>query len=274
MRHAPAILALILPLLLSGTLHAQSSNDVEALTKKEQAARQKAEALEVERIQVRKDVAELKKTLAKAAQETQSIETGLTSLENETQKLTERAQTLTFQINEGRTKYAELLAALQRLEATPPPTLALTPRNAKRSANAGLLMATLSDQLKTRAEDLTLNLKALEITKNQLSLKKSDLSKTQDKLKTEIQAVNRGLEDKSKLELKLSADKETAAKEAERLAAESKTLLELIDKLETKAAKIVPRTKPGSKPSSAVTLPSWSKGSCALRGTCRIFRSF
>jgi len=266
MRHAPAILALILPLLLSGTLHAQSSNDVEALTKKEQAARQKAEALEIERVQVRKDVAELKKTLAKAAQETQSIETGLTSLENETQKLTERAQTLTSQINEGRTKYAELLAALQRLEATPPPTLALTPRNAKRSANAGLLMATLSDQLKTRAEDLTLNLKALEITKNQLSLKKSDLSKTQDKLKTEIQAVNRGLEDKSKLELKLSAEKETAAKEAERLAAESKTLLELIDKLETKAAKIVPRTKPGSKPSSAVTLPKGTKRFAEAKG--------
>jgi len=149
----------------------------------------------------------LKKALAKAAQQTQSIETNLTALEQETQNLTDRAQALTTQITLDRAKYTELLAALQRLEATPPPTLALTPRDAKRAANAGYLMATLSEQLKKRAETLSLNLTALEVTQTQLVLKKDTLDETQARLKTEIQAVNRGLESKSQLETKLSSSR-------------------------------------------------------------------
>ena len=264
MRFVFAILTLCL--LLSGPAHAQSTNDVDALTKKEQAAREKAEALESERVQVRNEVAELKKALAKAAQQTQSIETNLTALEQETQNLTDRAQALTTQITLDRAKYTELLAALQRLEATPPPTLALTPRDAKRAANAGYLMATLSEQLKKRAETLSLNLTALEVTQTQLVLKKDTLDETQARLKTEIQAVNRGLESKSQLETKLSEDKKVAAAEAERLAAESKTLLELIAKLENEAAKIIPRTKPGRKPSSKVVLPKGTKRFAEAKG--------
>ena len=270
MRIALTILTLSLTLSLSpficGPSFAQTNSDVETLTKKEQAAREKAEALETERVQVRKDVAELKKVLAKAAQQTRTIETDLTALEQETLKLTDRAKTLTAQIDQDREKYAELLAALQRLEATPPPTLALTPRDAKRAANAGQLMATLSDQLKKRAEALSLKLTALEVTQKQIVLKKSNLAETQARLKSEIQNVNQGLENKSKLETKLSADKQVAAAEAERLAAESKTLLELIAKLETEAAKIIPRTKPGRKPSKKVVLPKGTKRFAEAKG--------
>ena len=260
------VLLVILALSLSSPALAQTSNDVDTLTKKEQAARQKAKDLEAERKKVRKDVSALKKSLAKAARQTQSIEQDLTTLEEETQNLTDRATALTIQIAEDRARYSELLAALQRLEATPPPTLTLTPRNAKRAANAGLLMATLSDQLHKRADALSLNLTALEVTQAQLQLKKSDLSKTQIRLKTEMQTVNRGLEDKSKLETKLASDKKIAAEEADRLAAESKTLLELIAKLETEATKVAPRVKPGRKPETQVVLPKGTKRFADAKG--------
>lgn len=256
----------ILALSLSTPVFAQSSSDVDALTKKEQVARQKAKALEIEQEQVRKDVTALKKTLAKAAQQTQTIETDLTTLEQETRTLTNRAAMLTAQISEDKAQYMELLAALQRLEATPPPTLALTPGNAKRAANAGLLMATLSTQLQRRAEALSLNLTALEVTKSQVALKQADLSKTQAQLKSEMHSVNQGLATKSKLETKLSEEKKSVAAEADRLAAESKTLLELIAKLESEAAKIVPRSKPGRKPSSAVVLPKGTKKFAEAKG--------
>lgn len=266
MRIALAILIFTLWLPLSAPALAQNSTDVEALTQKEEAARKKADVLETERVQVRKDVAALKKTLAKAAQQTQTIETDLTALEDETRYLTERAQTLTSQIDADRVKYAELLAALQRLEATPPPSLALTPRDAKRAADAGHLMATLSNQLKKRADSLALNLTALDVTQAQIIVKKTDLDETKTRLKREIQAVNRGLESKSELESKLATEKKLAADEAERLAAESKTLLDLIAKLESEAAKIVPRTKPGRKPSSKVTLPKGTKRFAEAKG--------
>jgi len=266
MRNALAILALTACLTAFSPSFSQTSNDVDALTKKEQAARKKAKTLESERQKVRKDVSSLKKTLAKTARQTQTIETDLTALERETASLTERADTLNTQIEADRAQYTGLLAALQRLEASPPPALTLTPRDAKRAADAGLLMATLSDQLKRRADALVLNLTALEVTQAQLMLKKKDLSSTRSKLKSEMKIVNAGLASKSKLESKLADEKKTAAAEADRLAAESKTLLELIAKLEREAAKPVPRTKPGKKPAAKLVLPEGTKPFAQAKG--------
>ena len=267
MRNAFAILTLAACLSLTSPALAQTSTDVDVLTKKEQAAREKAKVLEAERQKVRKEVSALKKTLSKTAGQIQSIESNLTALESETANLTNRAAALNAQINTDRIRYTELLAALQRLEATPPPTLALTPRNAKRAADAGLLMATLSEKLKSRAEALTLNLTALEVTQAQLALKTTDLSTTRQKLKSEVKRVNAGLANKSKLESKLADEKKLAAAEAEKLAAESKTLLELIAKLEVEAAKAVPRPKPGVKTSPKLVLPKGTKRFAEAKGS-------
>ena len=266
MRIALAILALAACLTATSPVMGQTPGDIDALTKKEQAAREKTKSLESEREKVRKDVSALKKTLAKTAQQAQNIETGLTSLELETAGLTARVDDLSAQIQDDRAQTMELIAALQRLEATPPPPLALTPRNAKRAADAGLLIASLSEQLKSRADALTLNLKALEITQAQLELKKNDLSTQRAKLKSELNQVNAGLSTKSKLEAKLADEKKAAAAEADRLAAESKTLIELIAKLEREAAAIVPRKKPGAKPAKKLVLPKGTKRFAEAKG--------
>ncbi len=257
----------ILTLMLAAPAYGQSVSDIDDLTKKEQAARQKAEALDAERAKVRKDVSALKKTLAKAAQQTQNIERDLTALEDDIENLTQRSEALTTQIQEDRIQYTKLIAALQRLEASPPPTLALTPRDAKRAATAGQLIATLSDKLQIRAEALALNLTALEVTQAQLKLKKNDLSQTQGRLSAEMKTVNKGLTTKTKLETKLAEEKKAAAAEAERFAAESKTLRELIAKLESEAAKVVPRPKPGRRPSQKLVLPDGTKRFAEAKGT-------
>ena len=267
MRIALAILALAACLTATSPVMGQTPGDIDALTKKEQAAREKTKSLESEREKVRKDVSALKKTLAKTAQQAQNIETGLTSLELETAGLTARVDDLSAQIQDDRAQTMELIAALQRLEATPPPPLALTPRNAKRAADAGLLIASLSEQLKSRADALTLNLKALEITQAQLELKKNDLSTQRAKLKSELNQVNAGLSTKSKLEAKLADEKKAAAAEADRLAAESKTLIELIAKLEREAAAIAPRKKPGAKPAKKLVLPKGTKRFAQAKGS-------
>ena len=175
MRIALAILALTACLTAVTPALGQTPGDIDVLTKKEQAAREKSKTLESKRNKVREDVSTLKKTLAKTAQKAQNIETDLTALELETAGLTARVDDLSHQIQDDRTQSMELIAALQRLEATPPSILALTPRDAKRANDAGLLIANLSEQLKNRADGLSLNLKALEITQAKLNLKKNDL---------------------------------------------------------------------------------------------------
>jgi len=254
-------------LLLATPSFAQTADDVDALTKKEQAARKKTTQLSVQHESVRKDVADLKKKLAKSAREAQKIEVELGNLENQTAELNSRVQTLKTQIADDRIRNSELLAALQRLEATPPPTLILSPRNAKQAAQAGQLMATLSGQLKHRAESLSLNLTALDVTQAQITIKRGELAQTRDRLNRETTKVETGLAKKSTLEAKLSDERNTAAAEAKRLAAESKNLLDLIAKLESEAAKVVPRPKPGRKSSPKLVLPKGTKKFADAKGS-------
>ena len=133
---------------------------------------------------------------------------------------------------------------------------------------AGQLIATLSEQLKDRADTLALNLTALDVTQAQLTQKKTELKATQDQLSRRKTDVEAGLRQKSKLEARLSDERAAAVKEAERLAAESKSLVDLIAKLEAEAAAVVPRQKPkrGSAPSRPVILPKGTKKFAEAKG--------
>ena len=259
---------LVIALLLAAPAAAQTTSEVEALTRAEQDARKAAKELEKERAAVRKDISALKADLGKTARRAQGVETELLVLQTETADLKIRANRLSTSIMEDRADYLHLLAALQRLEANPPPTITLTPRDAQRAAQAGQLIAGLSAQLRTRAEALTLNLKALDITREQLSQKQSVLSKTRDQLKARQVEVQSGLNAKAKLETKITSQREAADAEAKRLAAESADLLELIAKLEAEAAVAVPRRKPGisARPSAPVTLPKGVKKFAEAKG--------
>lgn len=265
MRH---FLIISLALCLAPLASAQTPGELEALTKKEESAREKAALLDSERQTVRQEISSLKAKLAKTARETQSIEAELTSLEQQTAELSARTASLTEQISADREQYSTLLTALQRLEATPPPTLAMSPRQARKAAQAGQLMAALSEQLKQRADALALNLTALDVTQAQLKLKKSELATAQNRLARQKAEMTAGLSSKNQLEARLSDERNKAAAEAERFAAESNTLRELLAKLEDSAANVVPRTKPGTgaRPSAPVTLPKGTKRFAEAKG--------
>lgn len=265
MRH---FLIIPLALCLAPLASAQTPGELEALTKKEESAREKAALLDSERQTVRQEISSLKQKLAKTARETQSIEAELTSLEQQTAELSARTASLTEQIAADHEQYSTLLTALQRLEATPPPTLAMSPRQARKAAQAGQLMAALSEQLKQRADALALNLTALDVTQAQLKLKKSELATAQNRLARQKAEMTAGLSSKNQLEARLSDERNKAAAEAERFAAESNTLRDLLTKLEDSAANVVPRTKPGTgaRPSAPVTLPKGTKRFAEAKG--------
>ena len=71
---------------------AQNAGDLKVLTKKEEEARKKTAKLESEQNTVRQDISKLKAELSKSAIEVQTISSELSSLEKQTNDLTQRAQ--------------------------------------------------------------------------------------------------------------------------------------------------------------------------------------
>ena len=240
------ISALALWFLLTLTCFAQGNQvqDLEALTNAEKQAREEAAALEKRRKVVSGEISDLQKSLQKLARETKVFEKDALALTARKDEIDANIAEITQDIKADEADLMKLLAALQRLETNPPPTLAIRPDDAIASAQAGQLMAALSKQLDQRTKALNVQLEALaqeqaqaEDTKKQIEANKRQLEKRRTRTLALVQ-------DKSALQA--SIDTQRAEKQViiDKLAAEAATLRDLLEKLQEEAMRIQPRVKP------------------------------
>ena len=263
---------LLSSLVLTSTLslpslgHAQNSDkDLTALTNAEKSARKDAAALDKKRKSVGAEIDNLQNSLKKIARETRVFEKDAQTLAQKKRKIDITIARLTATIKTDHEDLIELLSALQRLEANPPPAMVMRPDDAITSAQAGQLMAALTEQLGQRTKTLKIQLEAL----SQEQLKADDTQKQIDANTTQLKKrrtqtlalVN------TKSDLQKSIDKQRAEKEVVilKLAKEAATLKELLETLRLEANRVMPRLKPGkgkgrtrgrALASAPVTLPN------------------
>lgn len=261
-----AAFAMALPV-PAGAQTAPDPAKLESITKAEEKARAKDQALMKERESVAKEITRLQKDLQKAAQQTRSFEREALSLQNRIEGLTERKARLETQIQVDRGKIMELIAALQRLELSPPPAAASTPDDAIKAAQASQLMRGISESLTARADNLNVILSDLEKTTTEFSEQQTALAANQIQLKKRREAALSTVKRKTTLRNSLDADREISLAEVSRLAEESKNLRDLIENFESETADIGPRLKPNksakkrptskrrSQPAKPVKLP-------------------
>ena len=251
---------------------------LESLTKAEAEARAKNETLSKKRADVLKDITSLKKELQQAARQTRNFERESLNLQDRIDELTAQQTLLEAKIQADKTKMMELIAALQRLEVSPPPAAAATPNDAIKAAQAHQLMRGISETLQARADNLSLTLSALDASQAELSEQQTALAANQiqlDKRRRETQArVSR----KTDLQKSIDKDREVALAEVNRLAAESQNLRDLIANFEAEASKINPRLKPNkdgsprkapprsAQPAKPVTLPKGTVSFAKAKG--------
>lgn len=224
---------------------------LDSLTKAEAQARAKDEALAKQRTVITQEITKLQKDLQKSARQTRDIEREALNLQNRIDEMLARENGLNAQIQTGRAQMMELIAALQRLEISPPPAAASTPDDAIKAAQASQLMRGISESLQSRADNLNLILGTLETTRAELSQQQDALRANQTQLEKRRAAAQKTVKRKTELQKSIEADREAALAEVNRLAAESQNLRDLIANFEAEAANIGPRIKPGKGGKSA-----------------------
>jgi len=264
-------MVLMLALYSQAPSHAQDQPPdpakLDSLTKAEAQARAKDKALAKQRETVSKEITALQKDLQKTAQETRGIEREALSLQTRINEMSARKATLDIKIQNDRSKMMELLAALQRLEFSPPPAAASTPDDAIKAAQANQLIRGISESLQERADNLRLTLNDLEKTRTDLSKQQATLAANQTQLENRRSETQKRVKRKTDLQKSIDADRAISLAEVNRLAAESQNLRDLIANFEAEVADIGPRLKPGKNgsnnraksrstaPSKPVTLP-------------------
>ena len=242
------LLALIL-IFGAAPSYAQSADPdkLESLTKAEEDARRKEAELAKKRDAIASEVSKLKKDLVRNASQAEKFEREGQSLESKLADLDMKANELNQAIYGDRQTLTRLLAALQRIENNPPPPLATQPKDAAEAARAARLMATVSRELKTRADILAARLEDSQKIRGEIEQKRMSLAANEKTLAKRRAQISQLVGQKSNLEKSVAKDREAALREVSKLASEAKSLRELIESFEAATASIAPRVKPGSK---------------------------
>ena len=218
---------------------------LESLTKAEDEARAKEAELGKRRKAVIAEISQLKKSLQKSAQQTRAYEREAAALQTDLETMSAEIEALEGKLATDKFGVTQLLAALQRLEATPPPAMVSTPEDAVKAAQAAQLMSNLSENLRIRANELAISLQDLSQARTEVARQSTALAANRKKLDKRYRSAQTLVTKKAKLQESIAADEAMARKEVEKLAAESKTLRDLISNFESEIGGIGPRVKPG-----------------------------
>ncbi len=253
------VLVLILSLDLSwggSAAYAQTPDPdrLESLTRAEQEARAKEAALTKKRGIIQKDISRLKSDLVKTASESEKFEKEAQRLESDLEQLDGKLKLNTKAIQNDRQSFIKLIAALQRIENNPPPAFATSPGDAVEAARAARMISAINGELKNRADDLSKTLSELETLKTKMESKQASLAANETILTKRRADIAKLVKQKAAQEKSISSEQEETLREVAKLAAEAKTLRELIQSFEAAIGGIEPRVKPRS-PSSPARKP-------------------
>lgn len=252
---------------------AQTSADpkkLEEVKKAEDAARAEEAKLAQKREKVSTEITTLQKNLRNNTRQIQSFERAAEGLQSDLNILKQDITQITTRLEADKAAISQLIAALQRLDVNPPPTLTTNPKNAIEAAQGAELMAQLSKQLKTRSDQLALTLEELAVKQADMTARQSALAANQKDLQNRTQQTRKLVAQKNKLKESIGQKEAKAREEVKRLAEQSKTLQDLIATLEEQSARITPRIKPrgsqAKRPSKPLALPKGVQKFASAKG--------
>jgi septal ring factor EnvC (AmiA/AmiB activator) len=207
--------------------------ELASLTQDINVSADRQSAIEKEIRSIDRDRETLNSKILSSADNIKILETEISDTERRLRKLGENEDTVRSSLASRRDVLAEVLAALQRIGRRPPPALAVRPSDALAAVRSAILLNAVMPELRVETEALASDLTELSRLKDVIAREK----------KTLLGDAMRLAEEKSRLELLLSAKRQERDKSEQKLAQEkrrseelaekSKSLKELIARLET-----------------------------------------
>ncbi len=236
----------VLTMMLAVPASAQTADPdkLETLTDQQKQAEAQAKALTAQQKKILGEIDHLQDDLVNTSGKARGFERAETKARSQLADLSSQEAALKAKILSDRAALSDMLAALQRIDESPPPALLVHPKNATDAARAAHLLAYLSRDLHAKSTLLQKQLAELQGVRTKMDKKRGEIATHAKAVNMRLSKIKTIITDKSKLSNKLDKDRKTKIKEANRLAKEAKSLRDLIAKFEDNAEDIVPRLKP------------------------------
>jgi septal ring factor EnvC (AmiA/AmiB activator) len=237
MRHGLAILALALIATAPALAWAQDADELQNVQQELDESRKAAEALEQKAATLGKEVADLQAALITAAASVQKREREVSEIENTLATLSERETEQAASLKRGRADLSATLVALQRLSTLPRQALLFSKEPPIDMARSARLLSLVTPVLDARARTLQSELNDIKSLRQEMALRRDDLTAALSELAGENQRLASLVAKKSGQRKSTLAETDATRQRLARLADQAKNLQDLITRLEkTEAA--------------------------------------
>jgi septal ring factor EnvC (AmiA/AmiB activator) len=193
-------------------------------------------AIESEMESIRADRARLSAALIDATAKVQDAERRVAAADEQLTSLNAKADSLARSLDSRREAIAEVLAALQRMGANPPPAILIKPQDMAEAVRAASLLGAIIPSLKSQAEALARDIDDLSGTRVSIARERDDLSQTRASLALETSRLTELIDARQK---SLSSAEDALGSQQKRaadLAKEAASLKDLITRLDAEDA--------------------------------------
>ena len=193
-------------------------------------------AIESEMNSIRADRARLSAALIDATAKVQDAERQEAASDERLNSLNAKADSLARSLDSRREAIAEVLAALQRMGANPPPAILIKPQDMAEAVRAASLLGAIIPSLKSQAEALARDIDDLSGTRVSIARERDDLSQTRASLALETSRLTELIDARQK---SLSSAEDALGSQQKRaadLAKEAASLKDLITRLDAEDA--------------------------------------
>jgi septal ring factor EnvC (AmiA/AmiB activator) len=143
---------------------------------------------------------------------------------------------LSARIGKNQVELTRLLGALELYRRDPPPALLVSPKNATDAVNAAILIDAITPELERRAQAFAAEAKQLQALRRSVVLANGALFTAESDVADRRTEIERLIAQKSTLERALDANADKADADVRRLAAQARSLGQLVTGLEAREA--------------------------------------
>ncbi len=200
------------------------------------ASDEQRRAIDSEIESIRVDRARLSEALISTTAKVQDAERAVAAADDRMASLNAKAESISRSLESRRAAIVEVLAALQRMGADPPPAILIKPGDMAEAVRAAMVLSSLVPDLKEQAEALRRDVHDLSETKESIARERAELARTAASLALEKERLAALVEARQR---SISSAEEALASQqmrAAELARQATTLKELIAKLDAEEA--------------------------------------
>jgi septal ring factor EnvC (AmiA/AmiB activator) len=251
----------------------EREKELQLLRRDLETSRDREKRLKAEIDKIKHDRAKLSKALVESAANARATEAKVTATEARLEPLDLREAEIKKSLGDRRAVLADVLAAMQRIGASPPPALLQQPEDVLKSVRAAILLGAIVPELRSQADKLVADLSELSRVRRQITAERAALNRNRAEREEERSRISALIEERQRQFGENQKAFESERDRSNALAKKAENVQDLVTSLEKEIADAAKQAAKAAEIAPSIAFAE-AKGKLPFPAAGRIVRSF